>query len=180
MLSGGDAPDSESALIDTDDVLQTLLTLKYVEQKVGLAGVVLAAGVQFSAILLRWNYHPLKYQHATNPTENTRRRHHMFNQLRVQTNEHMLTHEKGAQQVLIWSRGGGETPEQSTSHIPMPPLHIQRRLLHTLDGVSLWFNPVCRPPPEPPPVIHTDTHYAAIWSDVHVHIFSLFTCNDNL
>ena len=37
-----------------------------------------------------------------------------------------------------------------------------------------------RPPPEPPPVIHTDTHYAAIWSDVHVHIFSLFTCNDNL
>jgi hypothetical protein len=153
--------------------------------------VVLAAAVQFSAVLLRWNYHPLKYQHATNPTDNTRRRHHMFNQLRVQADEHMLTYEKGAQQVLSWSAGGRETPEQSTSHIPMPPLHIQQRLLHTLDGVSAWFDPVCRatvqhmplrprPPPEPPPVIHTDTHYAVIWADVQAHIFSLFTSEDNL
>ena len=111
---------SECALTDTEDVLQTLLTLKYVEQKVGLAGVVLAAAVQFSAILLRWNYHPIKYQHATNPTDNTRRRHHMFNQLRVQTDEHVLTYEKGAQQVLTWSGGGGE--HQSRVPVTFPCL----------------------------------------------------------
>ena len=78
----------------------------------------------------------------------------------------------------------------------MPALHIQQRLLHTLEGVSVWDHPAYRatvphipvrprPPLEPPPpALNThalaDTHYVANWSDLGTGIFSSFSTKDKL
>ena len=67
----------------------------------------------------------------------------------------------------------------SESVVPMPPLHIQRRLTHSMDGISVWHHPACRatvqhhhaddrPPPETPPDPHPAArgkHHVAHWGD---------------
>ena len=173
-----------------DSLLHTLLSLQYLQQKVGLANVVLTAAVRFSATPLACHYYSLRYTHTTNTATNTEHRHGMFNQLQTQTGEHVLSYKQGTRQLL---EQGAQTyvPEQSNHkiQIPMPPLHIQRRLLITLDGVSVWNHPACRatmlhrplrprPPPEPPPPPPPTSdrqHYAGHWEDVGPGLFTSFS-----
>ena len=187
---GGDSLSDNEAQTDPDTFIQTLLTFHYVQEKVGLAWVIMSAAIQFSALLLRYNYYPLRYQHATHPTVNVACRHHLFDQLHTQADEHMLTFEKGTEHLPTRGRAR-DIIEHSNRHIPMPALDIQWQLLHILEGVSVWDHPACcatvqhipvrpRPPPEPPPPplnthAHADTHYVANWSDIVTKIFSSFS-----
>ena len=83
----------------------------------------------------------------------------------------------------------------SESVIPMPPLHIQRRLTHSVDGISVWSDPACRatvqhhhaderPPPEPPPDPHPtnppDKHHIGHWGDLGLNLCTRFRTTDKL
>ena len=77
----------------------------------------------------------------------------------------------------------------------MPLLHIQRRLTHSVDGISVWRHPSCRatvqhhhaedrpplePPPDPPLALWPDKHQVAHWGDLGKSLFTLFRTTDKL
>ena len=77
------------------------------------------------------------------------------------------------------------------SVIPMPSLHIQRRLAHSVDGVSVWRHPACRatvqhheavdrPPPQPPPTLLAEKHHVIRWGDLGARLFTHLRITDKL
>ena len=123
--------------------------------------MILAATVRFASVLTCYHYHPLHYKHATDRHTNIQHRHHLFDLVHNQAAEGVLTFHKGTEQLLNIPAARKPLANDSESVIPMPPLHIQRRLTHSVDGISVWKHPACRatvqhhhaddaPPPEPP------------------------------
>ena len=156
--------------------------------------MILAATVRFASLLTYCHYHPLHYRYGTDRHTNIQHRHHLFDLLHNQAAEGVLTFHKGTGQLLNMPAARKPPANDSESVVPMPPLHIQRRLTHSVDGISVWHHPACRatvqhhhaddrPPPEPPPDPHPTApgkHHIAHWGDLGINLFTLFRTTDKL
>ena len=134
-----------------DQVLSTMLSIQFIQQKLGLAKHVLTQTAAFIDSIHQHAYFPLDITHTSDSHTNTICRISCFSHLSSHLDEARLTDRRQADSMGgRW--GNSDTiphvacgpPSVSDSHDPTAvPGWLFRRVAHTLSATTAWCHPCC-------------------------------------
>ena len=112
-----------------DQTLDTLLSVRFVQEKLGLASHVLGQSVHPANLIRDYTYSPVHYGHSNDSLTNLQHRLERLTSVSTQRDEDMLSQNTGNLPLGTFTFRQEEVRSPAFSAIP---LHIQRRVLHTI------------------------------------------------
>ena len=184
--SSADPPDSTSVL---DANLVTMLSLQWVQQKLGLDSVILRTTADFASRLQCNTYHPLHYTHSGNSDANLCKRSAVVTSVSVQRDEVRFAERDYSQDIAparlpqtVLQTSRDDPQYQAVSDF------ITRRVLHTLCATCVWCHAAfcsvaCNVPFSPSirqaGVLNDSPHAVLHYGDVQ-RVFSSWECPDEI